>query len=359
MSNSFVASPDVSSLNKYHINPDKEKVNDLFLYFKDKCPVGPLFRHSLDKDRKCKKCGIVSNSEWKLTKNGINYYNDHVSSYEKIEIRKKIRGIFNKISLDNFDSLSEDLIKLINNIKTKTQVKEAAKQLFDQILSEKKFISTYASLCLKLTKIVIKGDPIQDMNIFSTTKNICLRKKYEKLSFIGELVTLAENEFNKYIDCILTNKKLMVYEKIRMINNMELIGELFLKKLIHTNIIHSSIKTMLEIIEKNSDTNNLSSIAIDDIVDSLCKLITVSGEKLDTYLDRYVIDMYFVRLDKIKLFRCRRSQFIIMDIMDLRNNLWRIKNMSSKMIKTNKKFNNAYVETSINTHKRMKSVRFR
>ena len=126
-----------------------EKIEEFFTYFKNRCPKTPLLsKHRIDDKRKCKKCYLVSNSEWKLTKDGINYYKIHVSIYEKTKNKKELSNILNKMSNENFDRQSIILINIFKEeIKTSLQIKESTKQLFTKILSDKQYIPLYVLLC--------------------------------------------------------------------------------------------------------------------------------------------------------------------------------------------------------------------
>lgn len=285
-------------------NKNAEKIKEFFIYFKDKCPKKVLQgKHPLDDNRKCKRCGLVSNSEWKLTKDGINYYKLHISKYEKMEIRRKIQDILNKITNENFDILSKNLISVLREeIETPTQIHEASKQLFNKILTDTQYIPMYVSLCSELTTIIVK-DSFKD-----SPKS---RKKCETFSFIDEMIILSHDEYKKHFDIILASGKLSDIEKIRMINNIKFVAHLCCKNLLHANIIHSSIKKMLEIVK-----NNIT-LQPDEIIEMLCTLLTISGEKMYIEFDKVKIDGYFNNLNEIKSSQTKRIQFIIMDLCDL------------------------------------------
>jgi len=341
---------------------NQERVDGFFRHFKDKCPKKVLQgKHSLDDERKCKKCGLVSNSNWKLTQDGIEFYELYVYTYEKTEIRKKICQILNKISHKNFDLLSKDLIKILKKeIETPTQIHEASKQLFEKILLEKQFIPMYASLCLELTNIIVKGDK----NI-ENIKNS--RKKYEMFSFIDELIHLIQKEHDEFIKKILNHMEISDISKKRIINNTELIGEMYIKKLIHVSIIQKNIKKILNCLSKNINADN--PIMTEELIEILCKILTVSGENMYIEFDRSKIDQYFQIIDIIKPYQNQRMKFIIMDVEDLYKK-WKtpvieakldsiLNKRSSRINKANRIFDRSYSQSSeISSVYRTKKVLF-
>ena len=339
-------------------NKKTEKINGFFKYFKEKCPKRVLGKHSLDDERICKRCKLVSNSNWKLTRDGIKYYELYVSIYEKNEIKRKIMEVLNKISNKNFNYVSKDLIYILKKeVETSIQINEATKQLFNKIIIEKQFISMYVSLCSELTNIIIKGEPddrpsktyrkVEDdeeklfvvrraavsdadfdskFRAQSSFKNgepcagripQCARKcrnKYEKITFIKELIKLSQKEYDMIINKILDNKPLFDIEKIRMVNNVEFIGTMYCNNLLHINIIHININKILKILIDNIDSSK--PIKTDDLVTLLCKFLTVTGRKMYKEYNKIKIDEYFDKINKIKPYQAKRLQYTILDTID-------------------------------------------
>ncbi len=74
-------------------------------------------------------------------------------SDEEQKLRKKVRGILNKLTLDKFDILADQLIVLIKEtVDGARMLKESVKTIFDKALSEAYFASMYSDLCNKLSK---------------------------------------------------------------------------------------------------------------------------------------------------------------------------------------------------------------
>ena len=296
---------------------NEKKIEEFFIYFKNKCPKTPLLsKHRIDDKRKCKKCYLVSNSEWKLTKDGINYYKIHVSMYEKTKIKKELSNILNKMSNENFDRQSIILINIFKEeVKTPLQIQESTKQLFTKILSDKQYIPLYVLLCSNLTKIIIKVDSNTYMqnNIKKCMQNNIkkTRNKYNTFSFINEIINLSQKEYVLYID-ILKNKLLKNnnINKNHMNNNIEFIGHLYCFNILHSNIIHNNIRNLLDF-SKNITNSS------DDLIEIICKFLTICGEKLYISYDIKKIDNYFDEITKIIPIQSKRTQFIFMDLIDL------------------------------------------
>jgi translation initiation factor 4G len=119
-------------------------------------------------------------------------------------IIKKVKGILNKISIDNFDKLSNDLYEL--KLSTQELVKDTIIIIVDKSINEPTFGDIYANLCLKLSK-----------------KNYNVDEKI--FNFRNELVNQCQFKFEKE-----ENFK-------KSIGNIKFIGELFNKDLLPSNVM--------------------------------------------------------------------------------------------------------------------------
>ena len=102
--------------------------------------------------------------------------------------------------------------------------------------------------------------------------------------------------------------------KTRMINNMIFMGELFLKGAMHNGLVYRHVH---ETLSKLEDKLN------DDVTESLCKFITVCGNKMD--ICPGIVNNFMTRLNKIRnCTRAPRIKFLVMDVIDLKKKNWKL-----------------------------------
>ncbi len=274
-------------------------IQEFFKYFKSKCPK--YLRHKFDNDRKCTMCGMVAMASWQLTTAGREYYNTHSPIFERDEIRRKILNIMNIISHQNFDKLSKQIIEVISkDVHNQIQLHESAKQIFNKLLMEPKFIPTYASLCSSLSNISVKTAACDNNK----------RQKYKRCSFKREILNISMEEYTKQLEKLYVGE-LSSMGKSRMINTIYFVGELYKKHVIHANIIHRFIQETLESKHYNEK------------IEALCKMLSVSGKKLDSAHYSKYVNQYFDKFIEIKNnIGDFRMQALMLDVIDLRAANW-------------------------------------
>lgn len=88
------------------------------------------------------------------------------------ETAKKIKGILNKITLEKFQKLSQDLMELIiETVKTMDQLTEVVNLIFDKALAEPSFGMIYADLCARLNQVWKEKHRIEIIRYFVTRLN--------------------------------------------------------------------------------------------------------------------------------------------------------------------------------------------
>lgn len=281
-------------------------MDDFFKFYKDKCVKGSaISKHRFDKKRKCVKCELVTGGDWKRSPGGIMYYNTYVKQYEKAYINKMIMGILNLMTNDNMERLSDKLFKMmIKEVKTPTHLQEAIARIFDKILEDEDFVDTYADLCCKLSNIAVLE-----------TQNLKSNSRIKKYLFKYEMIKKIEKENTKYIyEAYKCSGNL---NKKKMLNNISFIGELFFRNMIHNRIIYRHIYEILTMLENKP--NN-------DVIELLCKFITVCGKKIDVVIISEIMDNFIIRLNEIgNNSKTTRIKYLIMDVVDLRRKKWKHK----------------------------------
>lgn len=280
-----------------------------FDHFKSTCPI--FLRHTFDKNRNCKKCGMNSMANWQLTTEGYEYYEKYAPILEKKEIQKKIMNILNKITNDNVEKLLDQFADIvIKDIHTESQLYEAVRLIFNKIINEPNYMKMYVMLCMKLSKVTIKGK----------LKNTQGSEKFRKCSFKKELLNIAMVEYYKKLNDAYA-EELSTLGKKHMINIIHFISELYNYEVICSNIIHNFIQSVLYKDEY-----------IDENWEALCKLFSIIGRKLDRQRYSGLVNKYFIKFTEVfngsehvgnsKHLRSNRIYYLMMNVIESRLNGW-------------------------------------
>ncbi|KAI9360019.1 hypothetical protein DFJ73DRAFT_94430 [Zopfochytrium polystomum] len=251
---------------------------------------------------------------------------------EEIEIAKKAKGLLNKLTIEKFDNISDQILSLKMN---PSILKRIIELIFDKALDEPFFQNMYGRLCYKLSSTLPKiqewvgSDP--KTNFFRRLLlNKCQEEfeKSEKWTKEEEADSLSRQERIKRLHEMSPEEKEKhaneEYQrgklKRRVLGNVTFIGELFKLGMITENIMHKCIQQL------NKDVTDPE----EEETESLCKLLTGIGEKLDHEKARQIVDVYFARVGSLstnpKL--SSRIRFMLQDLIDLRANKWKARNQA-------------------------------
>ncbi|RIA97814.1 armadillo-type protein [Glomus cerebriforme] len=257
-------------------------------------------------------------------------------------VQRKVKALLNKLTLEKFDSISDQIIDYANKSRDERDgriLREVIRLIFEKSCDESNFCAMYAQLCRKMMERV---DPeIVDENVRNTEGKFVqggtLFRKY--------LLNRCQEEFEKgwKVNIPLpSNEKgepdLMSDEyyaaakaKRQGLGLIRFIGELFKLNMLTERIMHECIKKLI-IVQGSPEEAEM---------ESLCKLMNTVGEQLDhikpnpheqiksnqidhTKAKKYM-DSYFERLEDISKLPnlSSRIKFMIMDLIDLRSNVWK------------------------------------
>eukprot|EP00871_Galdieria_phlegrea_P005738 jgi/Galph1/651/GphlegSOOS_G5380.1 len=248
-----------------------------------------------------------------------------------------VRSILNKLTYEKFDRLYEQILDV--KIDSPEILRGIVSEIFDKALLEPNFGPMYAELCARL------ASDMQKM-LEESAEDGFRDESGKKVTFKGILLSNCQNEFQKFAKCenssqqgenvakekeeaegvnksdsnsnTVDEEEERIRLKRRMIGNIKFIGELFKKDMILERIIRDECIPRLASISLVPNPD-------EDDVESLCKLLTSVGAKLDSRPEnRTILDQYFEKLDRfrtaVKL--PSRIRFMIMDLHDLRKNNW-------------------------------------
>lgn len=215
---------------------------------------------------------------------------------------KKATSILNKIAPENSAKLTKQLQELHLNIE---QLKTVTKKIFDKALTERKYCNMYASLCSDL----YKGNP-------SSEKDREQSESHKK-EFRTILITNCQNEFDaRKSHTFSEDPAIRMQEdsafRARMRGNMEFVGQLSLRSLLSPKVIEFCFSSLLA----EPDSIN---------IEAFCKLMSTVGRQYESR-NRQKIDGFFDKLKEIKDDETsdldNRIRFMILDIIELRENNW-------------------------------------
>lgn len=295
---------------------NKKKIDAFFSYFREKCPNSVIGNHYLDNKRVCKKCKLKSISNFKLSREGIKYYEKYKTKYEKLYTNKKVLNIFNKIVPEiNYDNekqkkILKEFINFVNNeVVSEIQINEIINIILNKVCLDNTYINLYASICLELYDFNIKGEKYTNNNIH----------KYKKINFKNRLIHICINKNDAYIDNFIDNK-INGTNKRHFINNTKFLSELFNYNMIHLNLLEIYIEKIIKLYFKYKKEEKINLYEI--LIVSIIELFSICGKNLDSKLYKNKLNSYLITLSVIKETSSRRIKYLIMDLEDLRKNNW-------------------------------------
>ena len=240
---------------------------------------------------------------------------------------RQVKGLLNKLTVEKFDVVSEQIINI--GIIDEHILLSVISIIFEKALDEPSFGAMYASLCLKISQELYNVQNWTGQgpkNAFRVNLiNKCQQEFQKNSKWSEEDGTSVEERKSrrKMLESLSAEEKLKFAEeeyeraklKRRVLGNIRFVGELFMKGLIGERIMHSCVLQLL---------SNVSDPEEEDI-ESLCKLMTTIGAKIDHEAARSHMETYFARITDISNNRklSSRIRFMLMDLLDLRKNGWK------------------------------------
>lgn len=258
---------------------------DFFMKFKDANKELPQKLHEfIERTKKQLKDKDKDTIIWKKTepRKGNWLMDNKLNQTEDTKVYASMRGILNKININNFDKLIEELMTL--NISTSDHLKELANIIFNKSICEQKFNKIYAKLCSKLLPyyIEIENDKVyfrtflldkcQELfeNYTSQTdpENINSEKVLGCMAFLGELYNcdiLTNVILTNCLMILITNTtKKYAYTIESLCKLMLSVGKEFCKKDKHHAVI--CLKKIEEIL-KLPDIKIRDKFMVEDLID--------------------------------------------------------------------------------------------
>jgi translation initiation factor 4G len=276
------------------------------LQFKDKCtdvPVGIKIPPDL---------AVAKPHKAVLAKPNV----DSIESFQR-----NIQSLMNKISPENFQSISEKLAITIKSAMDTLPdpgkfLMSVVEVIFEKAVRESRYAASYSQLCVELSQNLPQKNGV-------SFKQLLLHKcqlEFESSPQLETTPSLSSSLDPEEIKNRLTERNNGV---------PQFIGALFLHGLISEKIIHYCLRTLL-----STDETDLLKFAA---------LMTLIGKTIDLPKAKILMDAYFAKMESLTKNKAisTRVRFKLTDVVDLRNNHWQSKRLQIPPIKSevNKQLN--------------------
>lgn len=266
----------------------------------------------------------VPRSRAKKTEVKLNPDGSEVLETEDIE--RKVKSLLNKLTLEMFEQITDDIMAIANQSKWEEDAKTVRQIIsltFAKACDEPYWSSMYAQFCAKMCKEM--SDEIKDVNIVKNGEIVCggdlarrillatCQVEYEK----GWTDKLPTNEDGTPLEPEMMSDEyyIMAAAKRRGLGLVKFIGHLYILNMLNDQVI------LLCLRDQSSNTEDPS----EDRLENLAQLIKTVGARLETKEKtkaalNFVFDNVQTILDGCKL--ASRIKFMLMDLIDLRNSNW-------------------------------------
>ncbi|KAM9900538.1 hypothetical protein OXX79_005069 [Metschnikowia pulcherrima] len=258
----------------------------------------------------------------------VKYAPDGSVLLEPEDIERKVNSALNKLTLEMFEPITEDLLKIgkqsIWEDDAKT-IKQVISLTFAKACDEPYWSSVYAQFCAKMLKEV--PDEVKDVN--TLTKNgepatggdlarrillATCQVEYEK----GWVDKLPTNEDGSPLEPEMMSEEyyVMAAAKRRGLGLVKFIGNLYILNMLNDQVILHCLRDQSKNLVDPSE----------DSLENLAQLIKTVGPRFEaTERNRAALNLVYDNIQQI-LDNCKlssRIKFMLMDLQDLRRSSWK------------------------------------
>ena len=235
---------------------------------------------------------------------------------EEQNVERKVKGLLNKLTMEKFDSISDQIIAWANKSETEKDGRtliHVIRLVFEKATDEAAWSEMYARLCRKMMETIspnvqddgirnTEGKPIAGGQLFRkyllnrcqedfergwAAKDAAASAAAAKASEDAAVKKAAEasGEAELYSDEYYVAQK----AKRRGLGLIQFIGELYKLQMLTERIMHECIKKLLGNVDNPEEEE----------IESLCRLLTTVGKLLDNPKARAHMDIYFTRMKEL------------------------------------------------------------
>lgn len=227
---------------------------------------------------------------------------------------KEAKSILNKLSIEKFDKLSDQLIEVA--VRGLEVLKGVIEMVIAKAQMEWHFSTMYAELCAKIAQTDMPAITLDDDEVVTDTHKLFRKlllqrcqKEFEAKPEIEGLEDLPEDER--------LEKELIM--KRASLGHIRFVGELFKQRMLSSRIMHECVSILFGDVAAPDEES----------LECLCNLLSTIGQALEANarekaeLDH--IGKYYATIKKLsgesKLL-CTRVRFMLQDLLELRKNRW-------------------------------------
>ncbi|KAL0578929.1 hypothetical protein V5O48_003077 [Marasmius crinis-equi] len=260
----------------------------------------------------------------------------------------KVKGLLAKITTENFDSISDQIIAEANKSEKEKDGRTLVlviRLVFEKAIDEATLSEMYARLCRKMMEQIspqvqddgiknAEGKPIAGGQLFRKYLFNRCQEDFER-GWVAKDATAPATSKSKEGHAVKadTEKKESEVDEVASYSNeyytaqkarrqglglIRFIGELFKQQMLTERIMHECVKKLLGSVENPEEEE----------IESLCTLLTTVGQSLDTPKARAHMDVYFSRMKELtrSLNVSSRMQSMLQDVIELRERKWASRN---------------------------------
>ncbi|OBZ69858.1 Eukaryotic translation initiation factor 4 gamma [Grifola frondosa] len=236
-------------------------------------------------------------------------------------IERTVQGLLNKLTTECFDSISDQIITLVNKSEKEKDGRTLTKVIhliLEKATNDAEQSGIYARLCRKMMEQIsmnVQGGRIRDAEgkLITGGRLFCkyllnrCQEDFER-RWVAKEATATRDTTHENTDgkSVLCSNEYYAAQKARRqsLGLIKFIGELFKVQMLTERNMHERIKELLAHVEDPPEEN----------IESLCTLLTIVGQILDTPKARTHMDMYFSRMKEL----CKSPD----DVIELRDRKW-------------------------------------
>ncbi|KAH9813231.1 hypothetical protein DFH28DRAFT_364266 [Melampsora americana] len=285
---------------------------------------------------------------------------NHLEEDSPEMVNRKVRALLNKLTLDKFESISDQVIEWANKSEKENDgriLRQVIALIFEKATDEAHWSEMYAKLCRKLMEKL--SPEVKDENVLDTAGNKVhggqLFRKYllnrcqedyergwskrDELAAAAagkaadDAVKQAANEKSRaeaeavgketVKEAEILSDEYYAAQKAKRqgLGLVRFIGELFKLNMLTERIMHECVKKLLSNIEDPEEED----------IESLCRLMMTVGKMLDHEKANSHMNVYFTRMVTMAQSNnlSSRAKFMIQDVIDTRNNHWVGRNVAA------------------------------
>ncbi|KAG3076564.1 hypothetical protein PI124_g21881 [Phytophthora idaei] len=227
---------------------------------------------------------------------------------------KEAKSILNKLSIEKFDKLSDQLIEVA--VRGLEVLKGVIEMVIAKAQMEWHFSTMYAELCAKIAQTAMPAITLEEGEVVTDTHKLFRKlllqrcqKEFEAKPEIEGLESLPEDGRRE--------KELIM--KRASLGHIRFVGELFKQRMLSSRIMHECVGILFGDVSAPDEES----------LECLCNLLSTIGQALEGNAREKAelnhINGYYATIKKLSgesTLLCTRVRFMLQDLLELRKNRW-------------------------------------